>query len=104
MKHMKKFGLIGKITTQEGQRDALVQILLEAADLMQSVEGCELYVVSISDDEPETVWVNEVWSDAEAHAASLKRDEVLALIQRGMPLIAGFGERITLRPVGGKGF
>jgi quinol monooxygenase YgiN len=103
MMNMNKFGLIGKITAHEGKRDALVQILLEAADLMQSVEGCELYVVNISDDEPEAVWVNEVWSDSEAHAESLKREEILALIQRGMQLISGFGERIMLQPVGGKG-
>jgi quinol monooxygenase YgiN len=98
-----KFGMFGKITAHAGQRDALVQVLLEAAALMESVEGCELYIVNISDNEPETIWVTEVWIDAAAHKESLTIEETKALIQRGRPLIAGFGEQITFRPVGGKG-
>lgn len=101
---MKKFGLFGKIIAHSGQRDALVKVLLEAATLMESVEGCELYIVNISDNEPESVWVTEMWRDESAHKASLMIEETKAIIQRGRPLMAGFGEQIKLCPVGGKGF
>jgi len=47
--------------------------------------------------------VTELWASEEAHAKSLERDDVRALIQRGMPLIAGMAEQMTLTPVGGKG-
>lgn len=100
---MSKFGLYGKITTHAGQRDALVAVLLEAASALEGVPGCELYIVNVSPTEPDTVWVTEVWSSQEAHQASLNRNEVKALIQRGRPLIAG-GERVELVPIGGKGF
>ena len=40
---MSKFGLYNKISTQPGKRDALVDILLEVAALMQQVSGCDLY-------------------------------------------------------------
>ncbi|MEX2103872.1 MAG: antibiotic biosynthesis monooxygenase [Bacilli bacterium] len=99
---MSKFGMIGKFITHEGERDALAQILLEAANILQSVEGCELYVVSVSDNEPESVGVTEVWSDSAAHQASLTIEEVRALIQRGRPMIASV-EGTKLRTLGGKG-
>jgi quinol monooxygenase YgiN len=99
---MSKFGLYGKIIAHSGQRDALVAVLLEAAALMQHVPGCELYIVNVSATEPDTVWVTEVWSNRADHEASLTRDESKALIERGLPLIAG-GERIELVPIGGKG-
>jgi quinol monooxygenase YgiN len=58
--------------------------------------------VNISDTEPDTIWVTEVWSNSEAHEASLAQEETKESIQRAMPLIAGV-EAIKLRPVGGKG-
>jgi quinol monooxygenase YgiN len=97
-----KFAMYGKLTAHPGQRDTVVQILLEAAELLESAEGCELYIVNVSDEDPDAVWVTELWRDAEAHAASLKNGNVLALIQRARPLIAGM-EPVKLRPVGGKG-
>lgn len=97
-----KFGLYGKMTAQEGQRDALAAILLEAADVLQDFEGCHMYVVNLPEDDPNTIWVTEIWADADAHAASLQIEAVKALIQRGRPLIAG-GEGIKLRTLGGKG-
>jgi quinol monooxygenase YgiN len=99
---MNKFGMYVKFTTHAGQRDTLVQVLLEAAALAQSFEGCELYIVNISDNEPDTVWVTEIWSDSAAHEASLTLEETKAIIQRGRPLIAG-AEQIRIRPLGGKG-
>jgi quinol monooxygenase YgiN len=99
---MYTFGLTGKITAQAGQRDTLVQVLLEAADLMKSVEGCKLYIVSISETEPEAVFVTEIWTDSAAHQASLTIEEIKAIIQRGRPFIAGF-ESTKLQPMGGKG-
>ncbi|MNI11511.1 Antibiotic biosynthesis monooxygenase [compost metagenome] len=99
---MSKFGLYTKFTTHEGQRDSLVEMLLEAASGMESVEGCDLYVVNIPDNEPNSVWVTEIWNDPSAHQASLTLDEARVLIERAKPLIAGI-EQIKLSPLGGKG-
>lgn len=76
--------------------------MLEAADRLEGMEGCDLYILNESVDDPDVLWVTEVWRDAEAHASSLKNEDVLALIGRCRPLIAG-AESIKLRPVGGKG-
>jgi quinol monooxygenase YgiN len=99
---MEKFGMFGKITAVPGQRDALAAILLEAAALMESVDGCEKYIVNLAVDEPDAILVNEIWRDAAAHQASLTLESTRALIGRGRPLIAGV-EPVRLRPIGGKG-
>ncbi|MBP1991588.1 putative quinol monooxygenase [Paenibacillus eucommiae] len=100
---MSKFGMYVKFSAKPGQRDALVQILLDGAAAAQSVKECEIYIVNVSDTEPDTVWVTEVWSHEEAHAASLAQEETKASIQLAMPLIAGV-EATQIRPVGGKGY
>ncbi len=100
---MNRFGLCGIMMAQPGQRDALRDLLLEAADAVADLPGCELWIVNTMPDDPDAVWVTEVWRSEDDHAASLADDDVRALIARARPLIAGFGERFTLEPVGGKG-
>ena len=91
-----------KIRSQAGQRDALVAVLLDAAAALQQVPGCQLYLVSASASEPDTVWVTEVWSNKAEHEVSLTRDDIQPILSRGRPLIAAF-ERIQMEPLGGKG-
>ena len=87
---------------QPGQRDALLDILLEAAGLVADLPGCEVWIVNTMPDDPDAIWVTEVWRGEADHAASLTGDDVKAVIARARPLIAGFGERFTLEPVAGK--
>jgi quinol monooxygenase YgiN len=94
--------MYGKLIAHPGKRDDLVKILLEAAEMLEANENCEMYIVNIPDNDPNSVWVTELWKDAEAHAASLTDARVLELLKRGRPLIAG-AEPIRLHPVGGKG-
>ncbi|MFC5471375.1 putative quinol monooxygenase [Cohnella suwonensis] len=100
---MSKFAMYGKFKAQPGQGDALAGILLEAAEQSESVAGCELYIVNVSEEDSDTIWVTELWSDAEAHDAFLRNEDAQALIGRARPLIAGV-EPVKLRPLGGKGF
>ena len=97
-----RFGLYGKLIAQPGKRDELAALLLESAEGLRSMPECELYVVNVGDD-PEAVWVTEVWANEAAHEASLQRPEVQAAIARGRPLIAGMSDQVRLRPLGGKG-
>lgn len=69
---------------------------------MENIPSCDLYAVHISDDEPNAVWVTEIWKDAESHQASLQSQATKDLIQVGKPLIAGM-EHVKLKTVGGKG-
>jgi hypothetical protein len=83
-----RFGLCGIIKAQPGQRDALLDILLESAGLVADLPGCEVWIVNTMPDDPDAIWVTEVWRSEAARAG---------------PLIAGFGQRFTLEPVAGKG-
>jgi quinol monooxygenase YgiN len=98
-----RYGLQVKMTAEAGKRDELVEYLLRASRLVGVLPGCELYVVSVSPTDPESIWVYEVWRREADHDASLKLDTVRALIGKARPLIAGGGERTQLVPVGGKG-
>jgi quinol monooxygenase YgiN len=100
---MSKFGLYGKFTVKEGERDSLVNILLEATESMGNLDECEIYLVNISDDEPNSVFVYEVWSSENAHQASLSLETTQALIKRAMPIITGMERISTLKTMGGKG-
>ena len=100
---MSRFGMFGKFTAQAGQRDALVQYLLTAAEMMSNAPGCELYVVGTSATAPDTIWVTEAWRSKEDHDASLSIAGVGELIGKARPLIAAVGEPIITVPVGGKG-
>jgi quinol monooxygenase YgiN len=82
-----RYGYSEVIRTLPGERDALVEILVDVAGKLGSA-GCELYAVSVPDDEPETVLVNEIWLSKEHHDRCLDLPEVRDAISAGMPLVA----------------
>ena len=86
---MSEYGLLGKLTAAPGWRAPLVDILLEAAALLEDAPGSRQWLVHESVSEPDTVWITEVWRSREDHDASLARPDVRALIGRAMPLLAG---------------
>jgi quinol monooxygenase YgiN len=94
------FGLIGKMNTVPGQRDALIAILLEGT---ANMPGCSSYIVATDPGDANAVWITEVWDNEASHKASLSLPAVQAAIAKGRPLIAGFGERFVTAPVGGVG-
>ncbi len=100
---MARYGLVGSFKAQPGQGDRLAEVLLRAAARVGADCDCELYVISRSPDDPDAVWVTEVWTSPEAHGASLDDEATRELITEARPLIAGMGERFELVPVGGKG-
>jgi quinol monooxygenase YgiN len=93
-------GLIGKMTTVPGRRDALIAILLEG---VAGMPGCLSYVVAKDPTDADSIWITEVWIDEQSHRASLKLPSVQLAISRGKPLIARFGETAVTEPVGGHG-
>ena len=92
------YGLIGKIDVVSGRRDALATILLES---VAGIPGCRSYVVANDAEDPDALWVTEVWESAEAHRASIGLPEVQEAMARGRPIIAGFEHRFETKPVAG---
>lgn len=94
------YGLIGKIVATEGDRDQLAAILLEG---IAGMPGCLSYVVAQDGTDENALWVTEVWDSEASHQDSLSLPSVQAAIEKGRPLIAGFGERFVTTPLGGQG-
>lgn len=94
------YGLIGKMRSQPGQRDALAAILLEGTGTMP---GCLSYIIAHDPTDADALWITEAWDNAESHTASLQLPAVQAAIARARPIIAGFGERFETIPIGGHG-
>jgi quinol monooxygenase YgiN len=92
------YGLIGKMNSIPGERDALIAILLEGTG---SMPGCLSYIVAKDPADENAIWITEVWDSPANHEASLSLPAVQQAITRGRPLIAGFGERFITEPVGG---
>lgn len=100
---MGKFSLFGKFTVQEGERETMVSILLEAAESMKNLDECEVYLVNISESDPNSVYIYEVWSNENAHQASLTLEATQTLIRQAKPIITGMDRISTLKTKGGKG-
>lgn len=94
------YGLIGQMLAASGKRDELLAILGEGTDDMP---GCLSYVIAKDPTNADAIWITEVWTDKEAHAASLKLPSVQAAIAKARPIIAGFPQHFETVPVGGHG-
>lgn len=94
------YGLIGQMKAAPGKRDDLVAILKEGTGEMP---GCLSYILALDPTDADALWITEVWTDKESHAASLKLPAVQAAIAKARPIIAGFGHRFETTPVGGVG-
>jgi quinol monooxygenase YgiN/mannose-6-phosphate isomerase-like protein (cupin superfamily) len=98
-----------KFTAQPGRGDELAELLLQAADSLRDAAGCELYVINRAKDQPDQIWVTELWLSQEALDASLEQlrsdegkaqlGQVMALLDPNHP-----PERVELEPLGGVGY
>ena len=94
------YGLINKIGTVAGQRDALAALLVEGT---QAMPGCLSYVVAADSADVNALWITEVWDSQASHRASLSLPDVQAAIAKGRPMIAGFTSQVETVPIGGHG-
>ncbi|KPV59356.1 antibiotic biosynthesis monooxygenase [Paenibacillus sp. A3] len=99
---MSKYAMFGKLTAHPGKREELAKMMLEA-DTLNEMEGCIYYILHEAEEDPDVLWITELWESQEAHAASLKNEKVRELIGRCRHLIAEAGG-VKVRPIGGKGF
>jgi len=94
------YGLIGKMITTPGQRDAVIAMLGEN---IADMPGCLSYIVAKDPDDEDAIWITEVWDSRESHDDSLSLPAVRETIGRARPLIAGFGDSFTTEPIMGHG-
>ena len=95
--------LVNKLTAKPGQRDRVVEILIESGKLFDNNDACKLYLVAEAVDDPDTIWVIDRWASQDEHERALKQPELRPFVEESLPLLVGMPEQIKIRPVGGKG-
>ena len=91
------------MVARPGKGSVLANTLLTIAEGMRGAPGCELYVINFSVDEPDTVWVTEVWADEAASDRALSGDLGEVGIGAVVELLSGPPELVELTPLGGPG-
>lgn len=97
------YALLNRLTAVPGQRDRVIEVLLESGKLFDDNPACLLYLVSESVDDPDVIWVTDLWTNEQEHARALATPELKPFITEAMSLLAGRPEQIEIRPIGGKG-
>lgn len=101
---MNKYFLQGKLTAQPGLASELAKVLLEASQLVSRAKGCQLYLISKAADDPQSVYITEVWNSKEDHDNSLNLDGVKQLISQAIPMLAFPPEKgMEMEVLGGYG-
>ena len=93
------YGVIGQMKATPGHRDALIGYLTAGS---ADMPGNLAYLIAKDNADGDAVWITEIWTSVEAHVASLKLPQVQAAIAKARPIVAGFGTRAEVTPVGGK--
>jgi quinol monooxygenase YgiN len=96
------YAYIGSMRAKDGQRDAVIEILLTGADGLGPA-GCQVYAVCTDPADTDVIWVSEVWDSADSHAASLQLPEAKAAIARALPMLTGEFSGQELTVAGGLG-
>ena len=97
------YALINKMTTKPGKRDEVLTILLEAGKPFADNPACIFYLVYIDMQDPNTIWVEDLWTNKDDHTAAMSSPEMRSFITQCMPLLEGMPEQIPVELAGGKG-
>lgn len=95
--------MLNKLTTRPGQRERVIEILLESGRLFEDNVACLWYVVSEDVADPHVIWVTDLWTSEVEHAAALQAPELRPYVEQTLPLLEGLPQQIEVRPVGGRG-
>lgn len=82
------FANVGTLGALPGRRDDLIALLTRRSTELADA-GCLLYEVGGTADDPDTVYIMELWTSSDAHAASLALPGVQAAIAEARPLLSG---------------
>jgi quinol monooxygenase YgiN len=92
----------GKARAQGGRGEELAEVLLAAAAELESDPGCRLYLINRQADEPDVIWVTELWRSQADLDASLERIRGSEGVATAMALVEDW-QMVELDLLGGKG-
>ena len=86
---MEKFCVYGKLTAKEGKAQELAAYMQEVVKEMQALDTCFCYILGERADEPNSIYIYEVWESEQAQNDSLTLEVFQNLIAKARPIIAG---------------
>jgi quinol monooxygenase YgiN len=96
------FALLNRLVAKSGRRDLVVRDLLESGKLFNDNPACLLYLVVEPVDDSDAIWVVDLWSTEEEHAAALQAPELRRYVSETVPHLEGPPDQIEVRVRGGK--
>lgn len=97
------YALLNRLTAKPGQRDLIVENLIASGKLFDDNAACLLYLVAEPADDPDHIWVVDLWTAEEEHTRALQAPELRPYVEKTLPLLEGAPEQIELDARGGKG-
>ena len=82
------FSVYGRMTALPGQRDELIALLLDGLRACGDDNGLLTYSINTAFDDPDTIWLTQLWIDKAAHDAATHSEPVVAATRRVVPLLA----------------
>ena len=91
------YGYFGTMRTHPGKRDEVIEILLQAAEGLDT-HGCHAYIVGAGDS-PDIICITEFWDSKALHDLSLLAPATRRAISEAMPMLTGdfTGHEMTVR-------
>jgi heme-degrading monooxygenase HmoA len=98
-----RFSVYGRMTARPGQREVLIERFRDV--LRIGIPGLEWCSINTVLDDPDTIWVTQIWTGKAAHDTGTRSDIVVSATDRAMSLVAGpldgsYGEVAYLHEVG----
>jgi len=89
-----------KMIVKPHKRNEVIQLLNKSTGLLGRTPGCVYYIISTTE-EPDVVWVSELWASKEAKESLAASPETAKTMNELMPLIESVTDRTGMTVVGG---
>nr|WP_281501165.1 antibiotic biosynthesis monooxygenase [Erythrobacter sp. F6033] len=90
------YGLIGQMKVADGKRGEVIAAMLAGT---RDMPGNIAYMIAEDLDDPNSIWITEVWQTKTDHANSLQLPGVQEAIGKARAHITGFGTRVETKPI-----
>ncbi|MBY8854866.1 antibiotic biosynthesis monooxygenase [Nocardia sp. CA2R105] len=82
------FSVCGRMTALPGRREEVIALIKESARAGGEDSGLLTYSINTALDDPDSVWVTELWTDKEAHDTTTRSEPVRMVTERFLELLA----------------
>jgi quinol monooxygenase YgiN len=83
-----RFSVYGRMTALPGRREELIAVLLDGFRASGDDGGLLTYSINAAIDDPDMIWLTQLWIDKEAHDSTTRSEPVAAVTRRVPPLLA----------------